>query len=347
MVYFIYNNIRDMKGIIYKWTCSISNKSYIGQTTNEKQRELVFLNESKSYAGEKIDNARRKYGLDNGVWKKEVLKRLWCKDGMEDSLRQRLNYWERYFIEYYDTVNNGYNITNGGDCNFSKNVIDEMGKKSINNWNKLSIDKKNKIIKCGKEWYDSLSEEEKENHRSINLGKQMGHYLSRSLADSEKKSGVPKSEEMKQKLRNINTGKFPTSRKIVYQYSADKSELISTYRSIKEAATSININYHHFSEVIKKNNGMYRGFYWVTSECIKESCNPTGCCWIERIKRWRSKIRFNGKTYILGHFKNVDAASDIYQIANNKRREGIFKSWYDNINEHKLKIYEKYNEEFR
>lgn len=51
-----------MKGIIYKWTCNVSGKSYIGQTVNEKRREKDFLTEG-SYAGEKINNARKKYGL--------------------------------------------------------------------------------------------------------------------------------------------------------------------------------------------------------------------------------------------------------------------------------------------
>ena len=113
-----------MKGIIYKWTCNINGKSYIGQTVNEKRREQDFLNEAKSYAGEKINNARKKHGLSDGTWTKTVLKRLWCKNGREDELRERLNYWERYNIEQFDTIKNGYNITNGGDCDFSQEEIE-------------------------------------------------------------------------------------------------------------------------------------------------------------------------------------------------------------------------------
>ena len=47
-------------GIIYKWT-SPSGKSYIGQTINQRRRYKDFFRLTKSYAGFKIDNARKKY----------------------------------------------------------------------------------------------------------------------------------------------------------------------------------------------------------------------------------------------------------------------------------------------
>mgnify|MGYP002508894209 CR=1 FL=1 len=62
-----------MKGIIYKYT-SPSGKVYIGQTTNEKKRKRVFLNENnEDYAGLKINNARKKYGPKS--FKYEVLEK--------------------------------------------------------------------------------------------------------------------------------------------------------------------------------------------------------------------------------------------------------------------------------
>ena len=93
-----------------------SGKSYIGQTINEERREKEFFSKSEPYTKEssKIDNARKKYGLSRDMWKKEVLKRLWCKEGKEKDLLERLNYWEKYYIKEYDTFNNGYNSTDGG-----------------------------------------------------------------------------------------------------------------------------------------------------------------------------------------------------------------------------------------
>ena len=56
-------------GIIYKYT-SPSGKIYIGQTMNEKERRKKFLGKS-SYAGEKIDTARKIYGPSSFIY--EVL----------------------------------------------------------------------------------------------------------------------------------------------------------------------------------------------------------------------------------------------------------------------------------
>ena len=176
-----------MKGIIYKWTCNKSGKSYMGQTVNESRREKEFLSKSEIYtiSGSKIDNARKKYGVDNTTWKKDVLKRLWCKDGKENELLERLNYWEKYYIEKYDTFNNGYNSTDGGSNGFL--VSDETREKlrkngllwwnnlsndekerhrinSIERWNNLSSEEKNIFKENGKKWWNSLSDEDKENY---------------------------------------------------------------------------------------------------------------------------------------------------------------------------------------
>ena len=155
-----------MKGIIYKWTCNISNKSYIGQTTNEKDREKKFLNESESYAGEKINNARKKYGLSEGTWTKTVLKCIECSN--EEDLRKELNYWEKYYVKEYNTFNNGYNSTDGGDCDFSSEVIKKMREKSLEYWNNLSEEEKEEHKKKSLKYWNSLSEEEREKFKEKN-----------------------------------------------------------------------------------------------------------------------------------------------------------------------------------
>lgn len=310
-----------MKGIIYKWTCNVNGKSYIGQTTNEKQREKEFLSENKPYAGEKINNARKKYGLSNGIWTKTVLKRLWCKDGKENELRERLNYWEKYYVELYDSINNGYNITNGGDCDFSEEVILEMRKKGKEYWNNLSDEEKKEHTEKGKlngtRWWNNLSDEEKKEHvekskekydkwwnylsnedkekykmiaRNANLGLHRGHSSFRSLKSSEDKKGIPRSEETKKK--------------------------------IKESLLSKKLQY----------------------KIKNETNNPEGCYFIPRINRWRSTIYYKGEKRLLGHFETPQAASEIHEIAKKKKEEGIFDKWYENIHSHKIEIFKKFGE---
>lgn len=179
-----------MKGIIYKWTCNKSGKSYVGQTINETRREKEFLSENEVYTKEnsKIDRARKKYGLKNGIWSKEVLKRLWCKDGKENELLDRLNYWEKYYIEKYNTFNDGYNSTDGGSNGFliSDETRSKLKEISLSWWNNLSDEKKEELRKISrkkqKEWWNNLSDIEKENLRkeSIKRNKEWWNNLSNS-----------------------------------------------------------------------------------------------------------------------------------------------------------------------
>lgn len=90
-----------MLGVIYKATCSISGKSYIGQTKNFQKRKAEHLRAKDNYA---FHLALRKYGPDAFKW--TILEECKLSD-----LDEREIYW----ISYYDTYNSGYNSTIGGD----------------------------------------------------------------------------------------------------------------------------------------------------------------------------------------------------------------------------------------
>ena len=98
-----------MIGTIYKLT-SPSGKIYIGQTTNLKDRKRCLYNTNKYYSGHKLDNAIKKYGIEN--FKYEILVQI----EMEDKflLREHLDVLEIQYIEKYNSYNNGYNMTLGG-----------------------------------------------------------------------------------------------------------------------------------------------------------------------------------------------------------------------------------------
>lgn len=98
-----------MKGTgIYMWT-SPSGKSYIGQAQDLYSRKKDFLldpcNHNYTSNNSKIDKARRKYTNFN-EWKYTIIE--YCSI---DELNER----EKFYINYYDTFNNGYNCTEGGD----------------------------------------------------------------------------------------------------------------------------------------------------------------------------------------------------------------------------------------
>lgn len=96
-------------GVVYKYT-SPSGKSYIGQTTNERQRINTWFCTKYRYAGATINRARAKYGPENFTY--EVLfKKVFTS--LEEA-REALDREEEYYINVYDTLKSGYNNTTGG-----------------------------------------------------------------------------------------------------------------------------------------------------------------------------------------------------------------------------------------
>lgn len=101
-----------VKGIVYLYI-SPSCKCYVGQTFEPKNRRKRFLTSPK-YAGEKIDRARLKYGVINFQY--EIL-----FESTFDSIEEGypvLDAIESYYIKYYDSYIDGYNMTEGGSKDF-------------------------------------------------------------------------------------------------------------------------------------------------------------------------------------------------------------------------------------
>lgn len=98
-------------GYIYKITNLVTNKSYIGQTkktVNYRIKEHFRQAQYEAQGKRKLTHfhaSLNKYGRDN--FKVETLEK--CND---DLLNEREIYW----INYYDTYNNGYNSTTGGQA---------------------------------------------------------------------------------------------------------------------------------------------------------------------------------------------------------------------------------------
>lgn len=95
---------------VYKITNKINNKCYIGISFNIEQRwkshiKYAFSNKNNEpYYNNKLYNALRKYGVDNFNF--EIIEE--CE---KDKLKEREIYW----ISYYNSYKNGYNLTIGGD----------------------------------------------------------------------------------------------------------------------------------------------------------------------------------------------------------------------------------------
>lgn len=97
---------------IYKITNKINNLSYIGQSTQIEQR---FREHKKSYNWYREKNKKLykdilEYGIDNFSF--EIL---------EECSMEELNNREQYYIKYYNTYPDQYNMTPGGQFNAEEN----------------------------------------------------------------------------------------------------------------------------------------------------------------------------------------------------------------------------------
>ena len=101
-------------GYIYKITNIVSGKSYIGQTIMSIRERMNKHYSNAKTATTGIDYALAKYGKEAFV----VEELCSCPN-------QRLDELERYYIDYYDTYNNGYNLTIGGQKTTSRLILDE------------------------------------------------------------------------------------------------------------------------------------------------------------------------------------------------------------------------------
>lgn len=314
-----------MKGIIYKWTCNVNGKSYIGQTINEEKRERDFWNKNDSYTtiGSHIDCARKKYGVDKKTWTKTVLKRLWCKDGNEIKLRERLDFWERYYIEKYNTLNNGYNSTNGGETN---KIISESYRKKISNaaieqWKNYPDEKKNNVVKNLQRGSIKYHNENK-NHVTLEISKRISAKQKEFHKNNKSINNIPKT--------------FSSSRKVAKL--DDDGNILEIYNSVKEATAKNDAYNYGIARACKGILKTCKGYKWKYLEEYNDSKPHKGYYWFKKLNRWCAKIKFKQKSYTLGYFKNEETASEMYKLAKEKVQKGVFLEWIENKIEEKYKL---------
>ena len=134
-----------MYGLIYCATNIINEKKYIGQTKHslktriKSHKHAAFGEVDKTY----FHKAIKKYGMDNFMWS------ILCNVDNKKALEKAEIYW----IEYYDTINIGYNLKKGSaHGEYSREARAKMSQskkgKSLSEATKrkLSIANKGKIL---------------------------------------------------------------------------------------------------------------------------------------------------------------------------------------------------------
>jgi len=128
-------------GYIYLLTNIQNGKQYIGQTTQniEYYHKKQLRDGRTSRLSRVLNSAIKKHGVHN--FQRTILETL--IRNTKDKLKKQLNAKEIYYIEKYNTYNNGYNMTKGGDKGNVGYHHSEETKKKISN---ISKQQKNRNI---------------------------------------------------------------------------------------------------------------------------------------------------------------------------------------------------------
>lgn len=109
-----------MEGIIYKVTCTKTNKVYIGETISPlkwRKWEHEYCALVKNLKRKFYDSIR-KHGKENFTW--EIIETIVENDPQK--MHEKLDEKEKFWIDHYDSIKNGYNTIYGSPIKTGNNI---------------------------------------------------------------------------------------------------------------------------------------------------------------------------------------------------------------------------------
>lgn len=145
-------------GVVYSYTNTTAGDEcgyrYIGSTSNEYFRRALWnSSKTKKYAGDKVNGARKRFGIAS--FKYEILATIQCSDPQE--LKIELEKEEAKYIRQYNSIEKGYNMSEGGKGKKGMKLTDEVKKKISDSHFKIPMKVFNSLTKETK-IYRSMSE---------------------------------------------------------------------------------------------------------------------------------------------------------------------------------------------
>ena len=216
------NNNQQM-GSIYKISNDINSHVYIGQTVQPiKNRFLQHIYSAKKGSTCSLHLAISKYGQEH-----------FFIELIEECNVENLDNREKYWINYYDSYNNGYNMTLGGSSIYtadSKRIkIDDLY-----------------IYKLWDEGKSSGEIEEITGYSKSTIRTHLMKYKNYSIEESEQR-GYKKSARTKEKK--------------IYQWDQN-GNFIAEYQSARDADQKTGISYKNLSLALNGKNKTAGGFLW-------------------------------------------------------------------------------------
>lgn len=229
-----------MLGYIYKITCMINNKVYIGQTTQTLKQRLYAhgrdaINNGYNYA---FAQAIRKYGIDNFVI--DEIERFEAESKRD--LKPILDEAEKKHIKQYDSYLKGYNSTKGGDGTVGLVLSPEHKKK---------ISDSMKGIKHTDECRRKLSEANKRKWADI----------ARDAELSDRMKRIRSMQVLDENWHEKNKAARKSVMKPVVQLTK-QGERIATYESATDAQRQTNIKQTSISSTCSGKRKSAGGYKW-------------------------------------------------------------------------------------
>lgn len=260
------------KGWIYKVTCNVNGKVYIGQTTRsinyrwEQHSRNAYKNNNLEFKN-KFHRAIRKYGISK--FKIEEIIKVTAKNELE--LKSALDFLEIYYIEKYNSKDNGYNSTYGGDYNPLFNIkggdhpsavkINQysLDGKFIKTWGSISEVKAIYGNSCGN--ITKVCSKKYPNKVSCKgfIWKYYSDFPNTNdyILTKEDRFHLKINGKSESQLSFNNHNKF----KSVLQYDWD-GNFLKEFNSLKEAAIAINGNSASISCVCSFKKEQSKGYIW-------------------------------------------------------------------------------------
>lgn len=218
------NTFSSYTGSIYYIINDVTKKLYVGQTTRSLQER--FSGHCYTNSCKKLYNSIKCYGKEH--FSIHPIKVFSCSS--EELLKKQLNKWERYYIKKWNTIEKGYNITEGGEGAMNPNR-----RKAV-----CQYDMKGRFIKVFSSVLEASGGSRHSHIPECCNGKRYCAYGFRWSWEGETLPKVSKKQYSKNRKG-----------KAVLQYDK-KGNFIAEYKSLKEAALSVGVAENTISAVLSK-----------------------------------------------------------------------------------------------
>lgn len=221
---------------------SPSGGKYIGITQQKFQtRKMEHLRRANSGSTKALHNAIRKYGEENINW--EIVDTV---DNFE-----KLKELEIYYIEKFDSYNNGYNETLGGEGTVGFKATEEQIAANKKRRKEHFKNPENKIVqsKANKKAHDDNPQ----------LGEKHSQFMKKRFENKNEREKV--AEGMRRFLQDSQKLEIHSIQRGAKPFFVFKDEVVvGEWLTISQCARDLNLNASHISHCLHKKRQTHKGY---------------------------------------------------------------------------------------